>query len=202
MWWIIVLAVIGGLLLLGIILLLIPLDLSWQLEVYGKPRSRLRWAWLFGGISREIKPGQRAPQKEKTQRKIGISQVIKGIRIFLDFLRIKGLINQLQKFMKGAFHSIKIRDLEAWLHVGLDDPAETFYLFAATEPINRIFDYTLPYPVHIQPAFEEAVFEGYFNGAIRVYPIRLIPPLAQLVFSAAAFRVVRKVVVYRWRRSR
>jgi len=205
MWWIILLSVIGGLIILGILLFSIPFDLSWKLEVYGKPKASLRWSWLFGLLDKEIRTGKRAPKKPKKKKargKLNVRKAIAGIRQGSDYLRIKGLVSQFIRFMKRALRRIQIRRLEAELRVGLDDPADTFYLFAITEPVNRIINYSLPYPVSIQPSFIEPIFEGYFYGTIRIYPVRFLLPLAQLIFSVPVFRLIKKVVASRWRRNR
>ncbi len=203
MWWIILLSVIGGLIVLGILLLSIPLDVSWRLEVYGRPKSIFKWTWLLGLLSKEIKAGKRAPEKkkEKPHGKFEISKAVKRIRQASEFLRIKDLISHVIKFSGRILRRIRIRGIEAELRVGLDDPADTFYIFALTEPVNRILNYSSPYPISIQPSFLEPVFEGYCSGSVRIYPIQMVLPALQFVFSVPVFRVIKKVVADRWRRD-
>ena len=188
MWWIIVLAIIAGLVVLGILLLSIPFDLKFQLEVYGKPEFHLRVGWLFGLLAREIKPRPRVPSKKPARRKLGLGRVLAGLRQASGFWRIKGLMRQFWRFIRDIFRCFKIRKLEADFLVGLDDPSETFYLFALTEPFNRLWNHYQPYPVTIRPSFIEAAFEGYLQGVVRVYPITLIPPMLRFhVFPSRSY---------------
>lgn len=187
---------------LGILILSIPFDLSFRFEFYGKPKFDLRWAWFFGLLSREVKPGKRKPKKPRARRKFELSQTIERIRAASEFLQIKGLITQFIRLIKRTFRRFKIRELEVEFHVGLDDPSETFYLFAITEPLNRLLNHLQPYPISIRPSFVEPIFEGYAHGSVRIYPIRLAPPLVQFIFSPPVFKLIRKMVAARWKRNR
>jgi hypothetical protein len=200
--WIIIVSVIVGIIILGVLILSIPIDLSWQLYIQGKPRFSLRWSWLFGLISREVKARRRPSGKEKVRRKFGITKAIRGMRTAYEFLGIKGFKNQSMLLIKRVIHCFKIKKLEMEIYVGLDDPADTFYLFALTEPINRLLDYAQPYRVAIRTSFAESIFEGYSNGQLRLYPIELAPPLMQFIFSAPAFRLLKKVISNRWKKGR
>jgi hypothetical protein len=200
--WIIVVSVIGGLIVLGILVLSVPLDLTWRFEIYGKARFHLRWRWLFGLVGREFKSRRQPTKQSTTSSKFNLSKTIQSLRTGGEFLRIEGLLKQLVKFFKTSFRCFKIKHLEAEFTIGLDDPADTFYLFALTEPVNRILEFTQPYPIRVQPTFVEPLFEGFFQGNLRVYPVQLVPPALQLIFSSPTFKVIRKAILLRWRKNR
>lgn len=202
--WIVIAAVIGGLILLVVLITAIPLDLAWRLEVYGRPRLSLKWSWLFGLLSREIKTRKRAPRKPRTpaKRRFHPKKTAEGIRAALGYLGIKGLIRQIVRLTGSILHRLNIREMQAEFIVGLDNPADTFYIFALAEPVNRILDNFQPYPVNIIPSFIEPVFEGYCTGKVRVYPIRLAPPVIRFIFSLPVLKVLAKVISTRWRRKR
>jgi hypothetical protein len=200
--WIIVVSIIGGLIVLGILVLSVPLDLAWQFEIYEKARFHLQWRWLFGLVGRELKSRRQPSKKSSTHGKFNLTKTLQSLRTGAEFLRVKGLLKQLVRFLKRSFRCFRIKHLEAEFNIGLDDPAETFYLFALTEPVNRILEFTQPYPIRVQPSFVEPVFEGFFQGNLRVYPVQLIPPVLQLIFSAPTFRVIRKAILLRWRKNR
>lgn len=200
--WAVIVAVIAGLIFLAVLIFSIPFDLAWQIEVYGKPKYKLRWAWLFGLVSREIKPSRRAPKKPKPKRKPKKGKSRFGIRTVLEFLRIKGLVSQLIRLVRQILHCFHIRRLEAEFVVGLDDPADTFWLFAVTEPVNRLLDYFQPFPVSIRPSFTEAALEGYTRGMLRIYPIQFTLPVIRFIFSLPVFRLIRKVIAVRWRNGK
>ncbi len=200
--WIIAVIVIGSLIVLGILLLSIPFDLAVELEVYGKPRLSVKWAWFFGWLGKEIKFGRRAPKQKKARRKYGLVKTVKRIQSAAKIIQTRGLIGQIFRLIKRIFHQLKIKRLEGEWYVGLDDPDETFYLFMLTEPINQLLNYSTDYPVSIHSSFIEPRFEGYLRSDLRLYPIRLIPPLMQFVFSVPTLRVIKQVVAVRWRRNR
>lgn len=202
MWWIIVVAIIGGLIVLGILLLSIPFDLTFRFESYSRPKFELRWAWFFGLLSGDFKPGKRKPGKSKARRKFDLILIQERVRTTLEFLRIRGLVTQFFIFIKRVWRSFKIRDFEAEFNIGLDDPSETFYLFAITEPFNRLINYVQPYAINIRPNFAEPVFEGYAHGSFRIYPFLLVPPMVQFIFSPPSFRLMGRMVAIRWKRKR
>jgi hypothetical protein len=202
LWWIIVVSIIGGLIVLGTLLLSIPFDLACRFEFYGKAEFNLRWAWFFGLLSRYIKPGKGKSERPQARRKFDLSRILQRIRSASEFLRIKGLMAQFLRLVKRVFRSLKIRKLEVEFTAGLDDPSENFYLFAITEPFNQLINYIQPYPVSIRSSFVGPVFEGHAYGSIRIYPIRLVLPVAQFILSPPVFRLMRSMVAARWKRNK
>jgi hypothetical protein len=198
--WVIALEVIGGLLLLGILIMLVPFDLAWRVEVYGKPKYHLEWTWLFGLLSREIKARRRAPPGKPPPKKAKRANILKRVRTVFRFLRVKGLAKQVLRWLKETRRSFRVRNLEAELEIGLDDPADTACLFLFSGPLNRLLNCIRPYSVKIHPSFVEPAFSGYCRGQIRVYPVLLVPPTLRFVFSLPAFRLIRELVI--WRRKK
>ncbi len=198
--WIVVGAVIGGLVFLGLLAISIPISLVWRLEVYDRFKISLRWNWLWGLISRDIQ-ARRRPRK-KRRKGFSLKKALRNLRNTQDFLNNKGLIGHFTRFLVRIFRRIHFRKLEAELRIGLGDPAETFYLFLLTEPANRLLGSRQSYPVNIRLSFDEPVLEGYFQGEARIYPIEMVPPVLALVFSAPAFRLIKRMVAARWKRNR
>lgn len=208
--WVIVVAVIGGLIVLGILILSIPFGLVWQVEISEVTRYTLKWYWFFGLLGREIKPGKRAPRKKppakapqkKKPRRFSVTNIKKMIqmaRMGPDYLRIRGLVRQIMLLAKRIWRCLKIEKLEAELIIGLDDPVDTFHLFTVTEPVNRLLDHFQPYPIRIWPSFYETTLEGYTAGRVKIYPVQLIPPILGFVFSMPALRLIRKLISDRWK---
>lgn len=196
---------IAGFILLIILVLSVPFDLKLQLEVYGKTSFSLKASWFFGLFSRDLKARkEKAPRKgreeDRKKRRFEVGKAIKTVRTTSAYLRVKGLPSHLIRFMKRVFRRIKIRRLEAEFRAGLDDPSETFYIFALTQSFNQVFNRSLPYPVYLYPSFIGPVFEGYLKAEIRLYPVLLVPPLFQLIFSLTALRVLKILVVSRWKK--
>ena len=116
-----------------------------------------------------------------------------------DYLRIHGLPGRLLRLARGVWRRLNFKSLEADLVIGLDDPADTFYVFTVLESLNRALDYCQPYPIKLWTSFMGATLEFYTSGRLQVYPVRLIPPFLGFLFSMPVFRLIRQLISDRWK---
>ncbi len=193
MWVIATLAGLAGLI---IFVLCVPLDAAFSMDASGRPKFRLRLVWLFGLISKEVSREKKKPEEKlKKKRRIGFRNILK-------ILRTRGLPGQLKDLVKDILSQPKIKDLVANFKIGLDNPADTGLLFAligATTPFLRL---PSQYQITVQPSFDKAVFEGFSYGHVRLRPIRLVGPFIRFVFSLAALRVVKLLVLSKWKKKK
>jgi len=187
-----------------VLVLCVPLDAAFNVDSSGRPRFRVRLEWLFGLISKEIGREEKKPEekkvvtREKPKKKRGI-----GFRTILRILRTRGLPRQMKGLVGGVLGQIKIRELAVNLKLGLDNPADTGLLFALIGSTTSLITLPSRYQIRVQPSFyDEAVFEGYLHGVLRLWPIKLVRPLMRFVFSPAVLRVVRILVLSRWKRKK
>lgn len=175
-----------------------------RIDVYGRPRFSLRLAWLFGLVGKEIRKGDKKPEEKKRaaegkpepgRRRISAKTVF-------EVLRTKGLPGQFKRLLKEVFIRFKIKDLGVDFRVGLDNPADTGLFFAISGPAILFMNSSFPHKIRVQPAFDEAVLEGYSYGTVRLWPIQLFLPFLRFVFSLATIRVVKTLVLGRWKRKR
>lgn len=202
MWVVIALASLAAII---IFVLCIPLNAVLDIDIYGRPKFRLRLVWFFGLFSRGITKGRKKPKEEKRiaegkrKRK---KRKIKARTIF-KILRTRGLLGQIKRLLRDILKCIKIRDLRADFRVGLDDPADTGLLFALIGPTIFFLGSSRVHEIRVQPSFEdEAVFEGYLHGAVRLVPIQLVMPLLRFVFSLATLRLIKILVLAKWERTK
>lgn len=192
MWVIITLA---SLVVFVILVLCVPLDTAFRVDIYGKPKSTLRLVWLFGLVKKELKREKKKPDKRKTGDK-------RNIKDALGILWIEGLLRQLKTLATDILTRLKIRDLNIDLKIGLDNPADTGFLFAVIGPA-LLFCSPFVHHLRLQPSFEgEAVLEGYAQGKVRLLPIRFVIPLLKFIFSMAALRAIKTVVLDKWKRKK
>lgn len=198
MWAVVIL---GSLIVVGALLLCVPLDMSFRLNVYGRPEFRIRLTWLFGLVSKEVKSRKkRIEQKEETVERRGRG---KGTRAIFKILRTKGLLRQLKRLVKDVLNCLKVRELRVNFGVGLDDPADTALVFGPIGLAMLFLEAYSPYEIAVQPSFDgEAVFEGYSYGAVRLRPIQLVVPFTRFAFSLAAIRAVKMLILTKWRKKR
>jgi len=199
-----VVAALASLAVVLILFLLVPVDMVLRVDVHGRPKFQLRFAWLFGLIHKEVTGGKKKAAekgkvvegKRKARKKTG------GIRNIFEMLRVKGLVKQFKNLLKDIFSSIKVRDLVVNLRIGLDNPADTGLLFAFIGPAVLFLNPPFPHQIRVQPSFEEAVFEGYSYGKVKMQPIQLVVPFLKFILSLAALRTIKTLVLSRWKRKK
>ncbi len=190
-----VIATLAGLAGLTIFVLCVPLDAALNIDTSVRPKFRLRLVWLFGLFSKEVKREKKKPEK-KRKRRI-------GFRTISRILRIKGLLRQVKNLVRDVIGQLKIRELAVNLKLGLDNPADTGFLFALIGSITPFLSLPSQYQLRVQPSFyDEAVFEGYLHGVLRLWPIKLVRPFVRFVFSLATLRVVKVLVLSKWKRKK
>ena len=190
-----VIATLAGLAGLTIFVLCVPLDAALTIDTSGRPKFRLRLVWLFGLVSKEVKREKKKPEK-KRKRRIGFRPISR-------ILRIKGLLRQLKDLVRDIIGQLTIRELAVNLKLGLDNPADTGFLFASIGSITPFLNLPSQYQLRVQPSFyDEAVFEGHLHGVLRLWPIKLITPFIRFVFSLAVLRVVKILVLSKWKRKK
>ncbi len=199
-----VIATLAGLVGLIILVLCVPLDAALNIDTSGRPKFRLRLVWLFGLISKEVSREKKKPEekkevaKEKPEKKRGI-----GFRNTLKILRTRGLPGQLKDLVRNLLGQLKIKELAVNLKLGLHNPADTGLLFALIGSTTPFLSLPSQYQIRVQPSFyDETVFEGHLHGVLRLRPIKLVGPFMRLVFSLAALRVVKILVLSKWKRKK
>ena len=199
-----VVAALASLAVLIVLVLCVPLDVVLHLDVYGRPKFTMRLAWLFGLVSKEVRKGKKKLEEKKrvVEGKPKPERRAKASTIF-RILRTKGLLGQLRNLLRDVFSRLKIRDLGVNLRVGLDNPADTGLLFALIGPATAFLGSSFLHQIRVEPSFDdEAVLEGYLYGTVRLQPIQLVTPLVRFTFSLATIRVVKKLVVTKWKRKK
>ena len=193
MWVVVALA---SLLALIILVFCVPLDMAFHLEVYGRPKFRMRLLWFFGLVSKELGKGKRRVAEGKQKRRK------RGIRAktILKILRTKGLLRRLGGLLRDTVSRLRIRELRADFRVGFDDPADTGLLFSVIGPATFFLSSSSHHQIRVEPSFEdEAVFEGFVYGTVRLRPIQLVPSLIRFVFSLSTIRVLKVLVSTKWK---
>jgi len=189
-----ILAVVLGPLLFFVVLLAVPVDLVFYIEKDMAFSSKVRVGWMFNLVGKEIggkkKREKKKPKKEKKKRK-------RRIKPLIAMLRARGFLGRLVSFVKDVLRISHIRELRADIRVGLSDPAETGMLFAIVAPVIAYLRAFTSLDVRIQPEFDQTVFQGYFKGDLRIFPIQLLVVSTRFALSPATMRGIKAMVVAR-----
>ena len=181
-------AIILGPLFLAVLLLSIPVDLAFFFERGEVSRSRMRIGWLFGLIGKEL--GGAKSGREKKPEEMKAKKRRRSSRGPMAAFRARGFSGKILRFANRLVRSVQLRNVDVELQIGTGDPAETGLLFAAIGPSLAQASGSST-NIRIEPNFVDETLEGHARGTIRVYPIRLIPPLIAFALSPATFRGVR-----------
>jgi hypothetical protein len=169
----VILSCLIGCLLFLLLLLALPVELSFFVEKEEALRYRATLHWLFGLVSIDM------PGKRKTAEKKFLPVKPKRKKPHLKSLFKGGIpVKRLLWLMRRLLHRLQIRELKLHGRIGLGDPAYTGMLMGALHPL-------LPPGRNITliADFQEAVFEGYCSARIRLYPIRVIGTLLVFLLS-------------------
>lgn len=187
-----ILGPILGILVFLIILLTVPIDLVFNISKRDNVASSVRVGWLFGLIGKDIS-GRRKQTKAKVKKKKKRKK--RSVKPFLAVARTRGFLKHFIRFIKDILRRIKIREACIEIKLGLADPADTGFLFAAVTPLLTFAGVQKPnIDINIQPDFDEEKFWGYAKGDLRLYPIRFIKPLLLFIFSLTTLRVLKAVI--------
>ncbi len=187
-----ILGPILGILIFLIILLCVPVDLVFNISKRDNIESRVRIGWLFGLIGKDIR-------SKKKQAKVKVKKKKKrSVKPLLAIVRTRGFLKRLLLFIKDIIRRIEIRNTYVHLTLGLADPADTGFLFAAVTPLLTFAGVQKPnIGINIQPDFDQEKLWGYAKGNLRLYPIRFIKPLLLFIFSLTTLRVIKAVITAR-----
>ena len=184
-----IVAIVLGLVFLVVLLLSIPIDLAFSYERGEDSRSRMRIRWLFGLIGKELGAEKKGREKKPKERKAK-----KGRGSFggpLAMFTARGFSGRLFLLARRLARSVQVRDVDVKFQVGTGDPAETGQLYGLIGPGVALARSIFSPNIRVDPNFVEETFRGHARGAVRAYPIRLIPPLIAFALSPATFRGVR-----------
>ena len=180
------------------VVLYVPFDIHFRIEVYGRPKFRIRLKWLFGLLKKGIGE-KRKPEEKRKERKPGEGR--RSWRAVFEIARIEGILKRLRCLVKDILNHLKIRDLRVSFKVGLDNAQDTSLLLGIIESIRLFWKPSFPYEIDIRPDYEgEVVLEGYAHLAVRVLPVQIVAALLRFLFSWSVIKAVMILVGAKWRK--
>ena len=177
---------------LVVMLLALPVTLTYQCSWKQTLSADLRLNWAFGLVRVDVSPDLSKPEageptalakKERGwgRSKGGASNVLAAIRQTSFRRRILRLVSDLW----SAIHK---KDVRLRIRTGLGDPADTGRLWAALGPLSGIFSRPGDISISIEPDFLDATFEADSSGIVRVVPLQIVIIALGLLISPAMWR--------------
>jgi hypothetical protein len=189
--------IIAGIVLLVILLFSIPVDLTFDVATYRKGEGRLRVGWFFGMVGKELLPGRtrRPPKVEKARKKPDPA-------LLISVLRTGELVAGVVRLFRRIFRNLRIREMDASLRLGLPDPADTGLMYGVCWPAFAFRSPSGAVRFRMEPVFEGFCFEASLQGAVRVFPAQVAANAVRFVVSPPGLRVIRLMVVSRWKKRK
>jgi hypothetical protein len=185
-----------------IVLLSVPLDVKFTWDSRRKPSGQIRLEWLFGVVKKDIHRVKSGSKKEESRERPNLGKELDRIRDFIEIIKIKGLVNQTLCLAKDGFRRLKIKHFSGNIRFGLDDPAETGFIFGL---INSMKPFLIHYTdeFNVQPVFDDnTVCEGYLQGTFRLHPIRMTVPAIKFIWSPAVIKLDKAIILLKWKKRK
>ncbi len=177
-----------------VILLAMPVTLTYQLSWRQTLSARLRLNWAFGLVRADVSPGtarKGADTPETAPGKAGGRRKRKGRKVnFMAAIRQPAFRRRILRFVKDVWRSIRKKNVELLVRMGLGDPADTGRLWAVLGPLSGMLAGPGDVRVRIEPDFLDATLAVDSSGTIRVIPLQMVIITLGLCLSPSVWRGV------------
>jgi hypothetical protein len=181
------------------LLLIIPIDIVFSLQRCPSIQRRISVGLMFGLIRLPVPSSsignlfRRRSRRKESKVKRRQSQLHRVIIV----IKSKGFLGRLLKFISDIYKAMGIRILTLRFTLGLDDPADTGWLWAFIGPISNILANLYIPNISIEPNFISETFYIEGKGEIHVIPIRILYIVTVFLLSPITIRAVWAIMTKR-----
>lgn len=170
-----------GFLLFCLVLLSIPVDLSFYLEKDETLEYQAKLCLLFGFVTIDMNR-----EHGKAEKSVLPKKQKSGKADLMSLFRSKAFIKRIIRLILDLLYSCQIKELKLHCRIGLGDPADTGALVGILWPLLLSWKNII-----LKTDFQEAVFDGYCKAKIRIFPILIIGNLLAFIFSPVTVRAIK-----------
>ena len=187
---------IGTVIILSLVVLLlaVPLTLTYQCSWRQALSADLRLIWAFGLVRADVSPDLTKPEPDKPEvagRRAGWWAQSSGRDTnYMAAIRRSSFRRRILRFVADVWRAIHKKDVRLRVRLGLGDPADTGQLWAALGPLSGMASRLRDIRIAIEPDFLDSTFEVDSSGTIRMIPLQFAVIALGLVFSPAIWRGV------------
>jgi len=174
-----------------VILLAMPVTLTYQFSWKETPSADLRLNWAFGLVRADVSPdlAKPGPDKPEATRKKGARRgKSTGKKNFMAAIRQAPFRRRMLRFVTDLWRTIHKKNVQLLVRLGLGDPAETGQLWAVLGPLSGMLARLRDIRVTIEPDFLDATLEVDSSGTIRMIPLQVAVIVFGLLFSPSIWR--------------
>lgn len=189
---------VTAIILLGLVVLLaVPVNLTYRLSWQKKLQGRARLYWLFGLVRVRLAPtGVKQTSTGGKQLESPVEPESKPVRTNLRpfaALRQQSFRQRILRFVREIWNAFQKQDVYLRIRIGLGDPAETGQLWALFGPLSGLLANIENASVELEPEFIDAVFELDSSGKISVIPLQLVYLALGLLCSPSFWRGLKSM---------
>ena len=177
---------------LVVLLLAMPLTLTYQCSWKRTLSADLRLNWAFGLVRADVSPDLAKPAPDRPRaadKKAGRRGKPKGRNTnFMAAIRQTSFRRRMFRFVSDMWRAIKKKDVRLLVRLGLGDPADTGQLWAALGPLSGMAARLRDIRIAIEPDFLDSTLEVDSSGTIRMIPLQLAIIALGLLLSPTIWR--------------
>jgi hypothetical protein len=172
---------------LVVILLAMPVTLTYRFSWPLTPSADLRLNWAFGLVRVDVSPELGNPRRDKPEaagKKAGRRRKSKGKRSnVIAAIREPAFRRRMLRFGSDVWRAIHKKNVHLLVRLGLGDPADTGRLWAVLGPVSGILARRRDIRVAIEPDFIDSTLDVNSSGTVRIVPLQLVMIALGLVLS-------------------
>jgi hypothetical protein len=180
-----ILAVLSALLVLAV-----PVDLSFRFRGIEAPEAQVAVGWLFGLVRHRIQLSGNA--RSRRSRSGPARRGGRGAHL-AAMLREAAFRRRLMRLFRDLFNAAHVRDLRVRLRLGLGDPADTGRLWALVGPLSAAAQRLANAQISVQPEFIDATLEFDVRGRMVIVPLQLLTVVMAFALSPPSIRAWRSI---------
>ena len=175
-----------------VILLAIPVTLTYRLYWKQTLSANIRLKWAFGLVRADVSPDSakaKADKPEADRKKTGRANKRQARKAnVVAAIRQPSFRRRIFRFLSDVWRAIHKKNVRLLVRLGLGDPADTGQLWAAVGPLSGMLVPLRDVRITIEPDFLDTTFEVDSSGTIRLIPLQFAILALGLLFSPPMWR--------------
>lgn len=183
--------------LLLIVLLAIPITLTFQVSLRQAFQGHIKLQWLFGLVRVRLplfqSKGLSLEGKELKQKISRFERPPRKKKDFFAVIRQKAFRRRINRFIRDFWRAVHKRNVSLRIRIGLGDPADTGQLWAIAGPVAGMLANVQEASIEIEPEFFDTTFELDGSGNIRLIPLQIIYLTVGLLLSPPVWQGLKQM---------
>ena len=177
---------------LVVLLLAMPVTLTYRLFWKQTLSANVRLNWAFGLIRADVSPDpakSKSDKPEAARKKTARRAKSESKKTnYMAAIRLPSFRRRIVRFLSDAWRAIHKKNVQLLVRMGLGDPADTGQLWAAFGPLSGMLARLRDISVAIEPDFLDSTFEVNSSGTVRIIPLQIVFLAVGLLFSPSIWR--------------